>query len=93
MAKYYARMMDSATGGEGAYEFDAPPDLMKSTADEIVATFFDFVEDEVLRNHADWELNGVMKNADLSTVVAMGTLIPQEGDKPMPFALFIADRK
>lgn len=91
MTTYYARMLDAATGGEGAYEFPGPADLMDRTADEIVTTFFNYVEDEVLSHHADWELNGVMKNRDRSVVVAMGSLIPARDEPPLPFALVIAD--
>ncbi len=90
MATYYARMMDGATGGEGAYEFTGPDDLMSRTADEIVTTFFDHVENQVLTRHADWELNGAIKNRPHGVVTAMGTLIPERNDEPLPFLLMIA---
>lgn len=91
MATYYARMMDGTTGGEGSYEFPGPDDLMSRTADEIVTTFFDHIENEILRRHADWELNGAMKNRPRGVVTAIGTLIPEKEDEPLPFLLMIAD--
>ncbi len=90
MPTYHARMLDAETGGEGRYRFDAPADLMSRTADEIVATFFDHVEKEVLRRHADWEVNGVMKNRERGVVTAIGSLIPHKNDPPLPFLLMIS---
>ena len=91
MATYYARMLDAATNGEGAYTFEGPDDLLKKTADEIVTTFFDYVESDVLKTHADWEINGVMKNKERGIVTAIGSLIPEKNDAPMPFLLLISD--
>lgn len=93
MATYFARMLDAETGGEGRFRFDGPADLMSKTADEIVATFFEHVDKDVLRHHADWEINGVMKNRERRVVTAMGSLIPEKNDPPMPFLLMIADRE
>lgn len=92
MATYYARMLDAATNGEGAYTFEGPTDLMSKTADEIVTTFFDYVENDVLKTHADWEINGVMKNKERHIVTALGSLIAEKNDPPMPFLLLISDR-
>ncbi len=92
MATYYARMLDAATNGEGAYTFDGPDDLMRKTADEIVSVFFNHVEREVLKTHADWEVNGVMKNKERKIVTAIGSLIPEKDDQPLPFLLLISDR-
>jgi hypothetical protein len=92
MATYYARMLDAATNGEGVYTFEAPDDLLKKTADEIVTTFFDYVEGDVLKTNADWEINGVMKNKERGVVTAIGSLIPEKNDAPMPFLLLISDR-
>jgi hypothetical protein len=89
MANYYARMLDAETNGEGSYVFEGPDDLMHRTADEIVALFFDHVEREVLKTHADWEINGIMKNKERGIVTAMGSLIPQKDDPPLPFLLLI----
>ena len=91
MAIYTARMLDAASRGEGVYNFEGPTDLMSRTADEIVAVFFEHVEQQVLRTHVDWEVNGVMKNRDRRVVTAMGSLIPQKDDPPMPFLLLISD--
>lgn len=91
MATYYARMMDAETSGEGSYVFEGPADLMQRTADEIVNTFFDHVEKQVLKAHVDWEVNGVMKNRERKVVTAMGSLIPDKNDEPMPFLLLISD--
>ena len=92
MATYYARMLDAETNGEGAYMFEGPADLLRKTADEIVTTFFDFVEKEVLKSHADWEINGVMKNKERGIVTAIGSLIPEKNDPPLPFLLLISDQ-
>ncbi len=92
MATFYARMLDAATNGEGAYTFEGPEDLMKRTADEIVTTFFDYVEQDLLKTHADWEINGAMKNKERQIVTAIGSLIPEKSDPPMPFLLLISDR-
>ena len=92
MATYYARMLDGETSGEGQYVFDGPADLMSRTADEIVGVFFEHVETQVLRGHVDWEINGVLKNRERRIVTAMGSLIPQKNDPPMPFLLLISDR-
>ncbi|NJL09189.1 MAG: hypothetical protein HC900_13860 [Methylacidiphilales bacterium] len=59
MATYTARMMSADGAGEGHYTFEAEADLMKKTADEIVGVFFAHVEKDVLKQHVDWELNGV----------------------------------
>lgn len=91
MTTYYARMLDAETGGEGAYEFEGPPTLMKKTADEIVGAFFDHVESKVLRQHVDWEINGVMKNKERGVVTAMGSLIPEKDEPSLPFLLMISD--
>lgn len=93
MATFFARMMDAATGGEGRYRFEGPADLMSKTADEIVGAFFAYVEAEVLTNHADWEINGVMKNRERGVVTAMGSLIPEKNDPPMPFLLMISNKE
>jgi hypothetical protein len=90
MPTYHARMLDAETGGEGRYRFDAPADLMSRTADEIVAIFFNHVEKEVLPRHADWEINGVMKNRERGVVTAIGSLIPDKNDPPLPFLLMIS---
>lgn len=92
MATYFARMLDAATNGEGAYTFEGPDDLLKKTADEIVTTFFGYVEQDVLKTNADWEINGVMKNRERGVVTAIGSLIPEKDDTPMPFLLLISDR-
>ena len=92
MTTFYARMMDSETSGEGNYEFEGPADLMSRTADEIVGVFFDHVEKQVLKGDVDWEINGVLKNKERRIVSAMGSLIPQKDDAPMPFLLLISDR-
>jgi hypothetical protein len=87
---YNARMLDAETGGEGRYRFEGPPDLMNRTADEIVALFFDHVEKQVLQRHADWEINGVMKNRERGVVTAIGSLIPARNEAPLPFLLMIS---
>ena len=92
MATYYARMLDSATNGEGSYAFEGPADLMQKTADEIVSIFFEHVEKEVLKTNADWEINGVMKNRERRIVTAIGSLIPDKNDPPLPFLLLISDQ-
>jgi hypothetical protein len=92
MATYYAVMMDGETGAEGNYRFEGPADLMKATADEVVALFFDYAQHDVLQNGFDWELNGVMKNRERGVVTAMGSLIPDKEDPPIPFLLMISDR-
>ena len=91
MATYYARMLDAETNGEGAYSFEGPDDLMRKTADEVVTTFFEYVEKELLQGHADWEINGVVKNKERGIVTAIGSLIPEKNDPPLPFLLLISD--
>jgi len=93
MAMFYARMMDAKTGGEGSYSFEGPDDLMSRTADEIVTTFFDHVDKEVLHNDADWEVNGLMNSREHKVVTALGTLIAQKDDAPVPFLLMISDKE
>jgi hypothetical protein len=92
MATFHAQMIDAETGGEGNYRFEAAADLMNQTGDEIVTVFFNQVESELLRGHADWELNGVMNNRDRRVVTAMGSLIPEKNDPPLPFLLMISER-
>lgn len=89
MALYHARMLDAETSGENTYDFEGPPDLMRKTADEIVTTFFDYVDTELLSKRADWEINGVMKNKERGVVTAIGSLIPEKDDPPLPFLLLI----
>jgi hypothetical protein len=91
MATYQARMLDAETNGEGHYVFEGPDGLMQKTADEIVGVFFDHVEREVLKRHADWEINAVMKNRDRGVVTAIGSLIPDKNDPPLPFLLLISN--
>ncbi len=91
MITYFARIMDAETGSEAGYKFDGPPDLMSRTADEIVGAFFGEVEREVLQDHLDWELNAVMNNRDRRVVTAIGSLIPEKNDPPIPFLLMISD--
>jgi hypothetical protein len=92
MIPYYARIMDAETGSEAGYQFEGPEDLMSRTGDEIVNVFFDQVEREVLRDHADWELNGVVNNRDRHVVTAIGSLIPTKNAPPIPFLLMISNR-
>lgn len=89
MTTYLARMMDSATGAEGAYRFEHREDLMRRPADDIVAAFFEYAEREVFsRGHVEYELNGVVKKQD--TVVAIGSLRMKGDDDNQPFTIFIA---
>lgn len=92
MTAYYARIMDAQTGSEAAYKFDGPGDLMGRTADEIVQVFFEDVDEEVLQDHADWELNAVLNNRERRVVTAIGSLFPKKNDPPIPFLLMISDR-
>lgn len=85
-------MLDAETGGEGSYQFEGADDLMQRTADEIVTVFFDQIEDSILKHHADWELNGVMKNRDRDVVVGMGSLIPVKDEPSLPFVVVISRR-
>lgn len=93
MRTYQARMLDAETSGEGSYSFEGPDDLMQRTADEIVGLFFEHVERDVLGHNADWEINGVMKNKERGVVTAIGSLIPERNDPPMPFLLLISNSK
>lgn len=91
MATYVARMMDSATGAEGAYKFEHRDDLMDRPADDVVAAFFEHADREVFtRGHVEYELNGVVKNKQQKTVVAIGALHMQGDDDSQPFTIFIA---
>lgn len=92
MTTYHARIMDAQTGGEAAYSFEGPTDLLKRTGDEVVTAFFDAVEASVLNGHADWELNGVLNNRARGVITAIGSLIPQKSEPPIPFLLMISDR-
>lgn len=92
MAKYYARVLAADKDAEGAYTFEGPDDLFDVTADEIVNLFFNHIEHEILKHHADWEINGILKNKDRRVVTALGSLIAQQGASPMPFLLMISDR-
>jgi hypothetical protein len=93
MATYVARMMDSATGAEGSYKFEHRDDLMSRPADDVVAAFFEHADREVFtRGHVEYELNGVVKNKEMKTVVAIGSLHMAEdaGREPQPFTVFIS---
>lgn len=92
MKTFHARMMHAETGGEGSYQFQGPDDLMKKTADEIVAVFLDHVESEILRHHVDWEINAVFKNKQRGVVSAIGSLIPEKDDEPLPFLVMISEQ-
>jgi len=92
MTTYRARMLDSLNGSEGAYEFEHRPDLMDRPADEIVSAFFEYAERELFRSQdIEYELNGVVKNQEQGTVVAIGSLYRRgQGDHPLqPFTIFI----
>jgi len=94
MAVYQVRMLDSNTGGEGAYKFEHREDLMGKPADEVVAAFFDYADREIFeRGHVAYELNGAVKNKKQGTVVAIGQMhIEGETDEEdfQPFTLFIS---
>lgn len=92
MATYYARVLAADRDAEGIYQFDGPDNLFDVTADEIVNVFFSHVEQDVLKHHVDWEINGILKNKERHVVTALGSLIPHEGVAPMPFLLMISDR-
>jgi hypothetical protein len=49
------------------------------------------VEPQILKHHVDWEVNGVFKNRERHMVAAIGSLIPQQDDPPLPFLLLISD--
>ena len=91
MTTYYARILDAETGSEGRYPFEGPGDLMQRPADEVVSIFFEEVDREVLRDHVDWELNGVLNHRERGVVTALGSLIPKKNEPPIPFLLMIAD--
>lgn len=94
MSTYVARMMDSATGAEGSYRFEHREDLMGRPADDIVAAFFEHAEREVFSHgHVEYELNGVVKNKEQQTVVAIGSLRMQGDADFQPFTIFIAPPK
>lgn len=93
MTRYLARMLDSVSGGEGAYEFDHREDLMSRPGDEIVAAFFEHADREIFtHDHVDYELNGVIKKPELKTVVAIGQLHRRDHEDHggAPFTLFIS---
>ena len=92
MARYQARMLDSVSGAEGAYAFEHRDDLMSRPADDIVAAFFEFAEREVFtRDHVEYELNGALKNKELKTVVAIGSLhMHDHPNDSSPFTVFIS---
>jgi hypothetical protein len=92
MARYQVRMLDSISGAEGAYRFEHRDDLMKRPADEVVAAFFEYAERVVFnRDHVEYELNGVLKNKDADTVVAIGALhMEDHPNDQQPFTLFIS---
>jgi hypothetical protein len=91
MTAYIARMMDSISGGEGAYRFEHREDLMSRPADDIVAAFFEYAEREVFkRGHVRYELNGAVKNQQHNIVVAIGSMHMQGDADSQPFTIFIA---
>jgi hypothetical protein len=90
MTKFTARLMDGNTGGEGAYTFEAPDDLMKQPVDEIVDLFFTNASAKVLTEHVAWELNSVMRNKERNIVTAMGSFLHAK-DPPVPFLLLISE--
>lgn len=54
MATYRARMIDSATGAEGSYDFEAPDDLLSTTPVRIVRTFMEHVDKDLFpHQHVD----------------------------------------
>ncbi len=92
MATYRARLLDSLTGNEGAYEFEDREELMAGPADDVVHAFFLYAERALFRrDHVQYELNGVVKNAEQNTVVAIGQMyMLGDEDRPStPFTLFI----
>ena len=94
MVRYQVRMLDSNTGGEGSYTFEHRDDLLKGPADELVAAFFDYADRAIFtRGHVAYELNGVIKNKKLGTVVAIGQMhVDGETNEEdyQPFTLFIS---
>ena len=65
---------------------------MRRTADEVVSTFFNYVEHQILTHHVDWEINGIIGQRDRGIVVAIGSLFPKNNAPPLPFLLTISGR-
>jgi hypothetical protein len=93
MTVYRARMMDADTGGEGIYDFEHRDDLFDHPTDEIIEAFFEHADRAVMsRHHVNYEINGCMNHRDRDTVVAMGQLIFDGGDRA-PFTLIIGKKE
>jgi hypothetical protein len=94
MARYTARLLDSASGNEGRYDFDGPDDLMQQTPVRVVRHFMEYIDKTVLpAQHVDYELNAAMKNQSASVVTAMGQLLFERDVVPEPFLLMIAAKR
>jgi hypothetical protein len=93
MTLYRARMLDADTGSEGVYDFEHREDLFDHPTDEIIEAFFEHADRAVMsRHHVNYEINGCMNHRDRGTVVAIGQLILDHGDR-VPFTLIIGKKE
>ncbi len=93
MATYRARMIDSATGAEGSYDFEAPDDLLSTTPVRIVRTFMEHVGKDLFpHQHVDYELNVALKHSGHDIVTAIGALV-LEHTPTLPFMVMISSKK
>jgi hypothetical protein len=53
---------------------------------------FDEIVQAVLDDHVGWEFNAVINNRERRGVKAIGYLIRQRCDPPIPFPVMISDR-
>ena len=92
MAEYRARMIDSTTGGEGRYDFEADDDLFRHTPVRIIRKFMEHVEKNVIpENFQDYELNAAFKNDKVPVVTGLGSLALSH-DPALPFAVMITPK-
>ena len=93
MAAYRARMIDSATGAEGSYDFEGPDELFAGTPVRIVRTFMKHVDKDLLpHQHVDYELNVALKHSDHAVITAIGALV-LEHTPTLPFMVMISPKK
>ncbi len=93
MALFRARLIDSQSEGEDAFDFEAPEDLMNDTPVRVVRAFFGSGDPSRFRTkHQDWELNAAFKNRERRVVTCMGSWHLGGDTPPVPFLLLIAPK-
>jgi hypothetical protein len=88
-ANYRAALLDSETGANESYRFEAESDLFLMPADEIIHVFINHLNaNKNTKSPVGYELNSALKKSAKQVVLATGSLLMEKGE--IPFLLMIS---